>query len=193
MSVNLVRIGGGVAAIVGGVLGVLASLMAIVFLLPSALTQNPSQAPSSGIIILTGLLFILAWILVLGGLVGLYASQQAAVGVLGAVGFVIALAGTVLLVGVVCVQTFYIPVSGGSGVGRMVTLVAGIVVLVSSIGWFLFGLATFMARVYPRPAAILLMVGAVISAFIHLTGGEFIVVAAAIAWLGFFLFRGRGS
>lgn len=81
----------------------------------------------------------------------------------------------------------------GSGVGSAVTLVAGVVVLVGSVGWFLFGLATFMARIYPRSAAMLLMVGAAINRFIHVTSGEFIAMAAAVAWLGFFLFRGRGS
>lgn len=193
MSGKLVRVGGGLAAMVGGGLGVIASLMALVFLLPSALAQNPSEALSSGIIVLTGLLLILAWVLVLGGLVGLYASQKEAVGVLGMVGFVSALVGTVLLVVVVCIQTFYLPLSGATGISGVVVLVAGVVVLVLSVGWFLFGLATFMARIYPRPAAMLLMVGATISAFIHLTSGELIVMAAAIAWLGFFLFRGRNS
>jgi hypothetical protein len=193
MSANLVRVGGGLAAMVGGALGIIASMMALVFVLPQVLAQLPNGAPSSGIITLTGLLLILAWVLVLGGLVGLYASQREAVGVLGLIGFVIALVGTGLLVGVLCVQTFYIPARGVSGVGSVVSLFAAVVVLVTSIGWFLFGLATFKARIYPRPAATLLMVGAAISAFIHLTGGEFIVMSVAIAWLGFFLFRGRSS
>jgi hypothetical protein len=113
--------------------------------------------------------------------------------VLGVVGFVMALVGTVLLVGVLCIQTFYMPVSGVAGIGSVTRLVAGVVVLVASVGWFLFGLATFTARIYPRPAVMLLMVSAAINAFIHLTGGEFIVLAAAIAWVGFFLFRGRVS
>lgn len=39
----------------------------------------------------------------------------------------------------------------------------------------------------------ILMVGAAIQALIHLTGGELIVMAAAIAWLGFLLFQGRGN
>jgi hypothetical protein len=192
MSASLVRVGGGFAAMVGGVLGIIASLMALMFVLPRVLTQPPNGALSSGIVTLTGLLLVLAWVLVLGGLVGLYTSQQEAVGVLGVVGFVTALVGTVLLVGVLCVQLFYLPASGVSGTtGMVVGLVGAVVVLVASVGWFLFGLATFKARIYPRVAATLLMVGAAINAFVHLTGGEFIVMATAIACLGFFLFRGR--
>jgi hypothetical protein len=45
---------------VGGVLGMIASLMALVFLLPPVLTQIPSGIPSSDTITLTGLLLILA-------------------------------------------------------------------------------------------------------------------------------------
>jgi hypothetical protein len=152
------------------------------------LAQLPNGAPSSGIITLTGLLLILAWALVLGGLVGLYASQREAVGVLGVVGFVMALVGSILLVIVLCIQTFNIGVSGGA-----VMLAAVIAVLVASVGWFLFGLATYRARIYPRAAAILLMVGAVINLIIHFSAGESIVMEAAIVWLGFFLFRGRTS
>ncbi|MBV9454377.1 MAG: hypothetical protein JOZ19_09705 [Rubrobacter sp.] len=57
----------------------------------------------------------------------------------------------------------------------------------------MFALAMYRASIYPRVAAILLMVGAAINLVIHLSGGEFIVMAAAIAWLGYFLFRGRAG
>jgi hypothetical protein len=64
--------------------------------------------------------------------------------------------------------------------------------LLVSLGWLLFGVATFVARVYPRPAAVLLIIGALIS-FIPLSYTE-ILLAAAIAWLGFFtLFIGGGA
>jgi hypothetical protein len=188
MSANLVRVGGGLAAMLGGILGVIASLMALVFVLPRVLSQTPNGLASSSIITLTGVLLILAWVLVSVGLVGLYESQQEAVGVLGVVGFAIALVGSLLVVGVLCIQTFNIGVSGG-----LALLLAGIVVILSSVGWFLFALATYRASIYPRAAAILLMVGAAINLAIHLSGGEFIVMAAAIAWLGYFLFRGRAS
>ena len=200
MSAKLVRVGGGLAALTGGVIGVIASLIALVFLppralsvLPQPLPQNSTEMPSSGIITLTGLLLILAWVLVLGGLVGLYASRQEALGVLGVVGLAWALVGTVLFVGLLCLQTFYIPTSGVAHIGIVVRIVAGGVELVTSVGWFLFGVAVLRARIYPPPAAVLLMVGALINAFIYLTGGEFIVLAAVIAWLGFLLLRGRGK
>lgn len=200
MSANLVRIGGGLAAMAGGVLGVIASLLAIVFVLPEvieAMTDPTSGPPYSGIIILTGLLLILTWVLVLGGLVGLHASQRHLTGPLGVVGFWLALVGTVILVVVLCLQTFYIPgIPSDSGVTD-IAIVVGIVAVVTkillTIGFGLFGWATYRARLYPRAAAVLLVVGAIFNLLLSLQGGEFIVMAVAIAWLGFFLFRGRVS
>jgi len=54
------------------------------------------------------------------------------------------------------------------------------------LGWLLFGVATLRAGVYPRVAAIVLIIGAVISFLpIPATG---IVLNVAVAWLGFMLF-----
>ena len=59
------------------------------------------------------------------------------------------------------------------------------------LGWLLFGVATLRARLYPRVAAILLMVGALLI-LIPLPGTA-VVFAVAMAWLGFTLFTGRGA
>ena len=65
----------------------------------------------------------------------------------------------------------------------------GIVVRARRPGRLLFGVATLRARVYPRWAAILLIVGAVLLG-LPVPGLE-IVLAVAVAWLGFALFMGR--
>ena len=62
--------------------------------------------------------------------------------------------------------------------------------VLASLGWLLFGVATLRAGVYPRAAAILLIVGALIS-FVPLPLTE-VILAIAIAWLGLELFTGRG-
>ena len=62
--------------------------------------------------------------------------------------------------------------------------------VLAALGWLLFGVATLRARVYPRWAAILLIVGAVLLG-LPVPGLE-IVLAVAVAWLGFALFTGRG-
>ncbi len=57
------------------------------------------------------------------------------------------------------------------------------------VGWLLFGIATLRARIFPRAAAILLLIGAVIAVLpLPFT---VIVFAIAVAWLGFALFTGR--
>ena len=57
-----------------------------------------------------------------------------------------------------------------------------------AVGWLLFGIATLLARVYPRIPTILVMIGAVIAVLpLPFTG---IVLAIAVAWLGFDLFTG---
>ena len=61
--------------------------------------------------------------------------------------------------------------------------------VLASVGWILFGVVTLRAGVYPRAAAILLMVGAVISFVPLLTE---VILAVVIAWLGFELLTGRG-
>ena len=59
------------------------------------------------------------------------------------------------------------------------------------LGWLLFGVASFRARIYSRAAAILLMVGAVIAGLpIPLTE---IVLYVGVAWLGFVLLTERGE
>ena len=61
--------------------------------------------------------------------------------------------------------------------------------VLASLGWLLFGVATLRAGVYSRAAAILLILGAIIS-FVPLPLTE-VILAVAIAWLGFDLFTGR--
>jgi hypothetical protein len=57
------------------------------------------------------------------------------------------------------------------------------------VGWLLFGVATLLARDYPRIAAIVLIIGAVLTILpLPITG---VVHAVAVAWLGFALFTGR--
>jgi len=115
------------------------------------------------------------------GLVGLYARQSEATDVIGLIGFLFAFSGTVLaLAGNVWAN------------------------LLAYLGWALFGVSSWQARVYPPMAAILLTIGALITApfSILIAGGGSAILAyvgvgastvfnIAIAWLGFVLFTRR--
>ncbi|MDP8950462.1 MAG: hypothetical protein M3N00_09560, partial [Actinomycetota bacterium] len=57
--------------------------------------------------------------------------------------------------------------------------------VLAALGWLLFGVATLRAGVYPRWAAIVLIVGAVLLG-LPVPGLE-IVLAVAVSWLGFAL------
>jgi hypothetical protein len=75
--------------------------------------------------------------------------------------------------------------TGTLAVGFILTFALG------ALGWLLFGLVALRARVYPRAAAIALMVGAVISFLPILASG--IVLNAVVAWLGFTLLTGTSA
>ena len=128
---------------------------------------------------------------VLLGLCGLYVRQSEAAGVLGLIGFLVAFLGTVLIGGLGWAGAFIVPALAdvapefldvGPPPGFFLTLVT------FGVGWLLFGIATLLARVYPRTPPILLLIGAVIAVFpLPFT---VIVLAIAVAWLGFALFAG---
>ena len=140
------------------------------------------------------MLYLLGTMLLLLGLVGLYASQSKAAGALGLVGFLVAYLGTALVSGALWFELFITP-SLAAEAPELAEAELGLVGFILSfllviIGWVLFGVATLRARIYPRWAAVLLIVGAVVSFVpIPLSG---IVLSVAVAWLGFVLFTGRG-
>ncbi len=195
-SSNLVRVGGGSAAMVGGVLILISAILGSLALG----AESISEQASTGAYAFVTLLYLLAVVLVLGGLVGLYARQSEEAGLLGVVGFLVAFLGTALLVGASWNQAFITPALAETVAG-VVLLEQGLpgwanfgftlTFLLASLGWLIFGVATLLARVYSRPAAVLLIIGALVS-FIPLSYTE-VLLAGAIAWLGFDLLAGRGS
>ena len=159
---RLARVGGGLAAIVGGLLVVVAAIVGWLFID----FENFDVAAATGTYIFVALLFLLGAILVLGGLVGLYARQSEEAGSLGLVGFLVTFLGMALVVGASWESTFTEPAlaqlapellaqdpPGWVDFGFTLTYV------LASLGWLLFGVATLRAGVYPRAAAILLMGG----------------------------------
>jgi len=154
--------------------------------------------------LLTWSLFLFGGVLLLIGLVGLYVRQSEAAGIYGLLGFVAAFLGTALAVGAIWSQLFSVPdmevelsMANPAGVPRVADpFVGGLgfsmsFMVLFPFGWVLFGAATLRARVYPRAVAILLIVGAFLAFLpVPLSG---IVLDAAVAWLGFILFTGRGE
>ena len=179
----------GLAAVLSAVLSVVGDLLRLFVDVESS--ETATTTPYA----LVFLLYLLGAVLLLLGLVGLYASQSEAAGVLGLVGFLVAFLGTTLLVGALWFELFITPslATRAPGLAEAELGLAGfiLVFLLGVVGWLLFGVATLRAHTYPRWAAVLLMVGGVVAFVpIPLAG---IVFSVAIAWLGFVLFTGRNA
>ena len=193
-SANLIRLSGLAAALFGVTL-VLSSLLNLTLLGAESASEailSGSWAVGSGLSLLAGVLGLL-------GLVGLYAYQAEASGVLGLVGFLVAFLGMALLVGVSWTQAFAFPtlaleapaVLDAEEVAGPLTPAFSLSLTLASLGWVLFGVVMLRARVYPRLAVLALNAGAAIS-LVPLPGTP-VVLGAAVAWLGFTLFTGRGT
>ena len=185
-SSNLIR-WGGLAALVSAVVSIVGDILRL-------FVDVESAAAATGIsYALVFGLYLLGGVLLLLGLVGLYASQSEAAGVLGLVGFLVAFAGTALLVGALWFELFITPALATEApeLAEAELGLAGfiLVLLTGALGWVLFGAATLRARVYPRGVAGLLIIGGLVAfAPVPLAG---IVFSGAIAWMGFILFTGR--
>lgn len=138
--------------------------------------------------------------LLLVGLVGLYAGQAEAVGIVGLVGFLVLFVSVALAFGITWFEVFVLPdvaaaapewVDSPNGGWTLFGFELGRSLVVP--GWLLFGLATLRAGIYPRAAAITLLIGAVplpaLFGFVGLV--DDIIRRVAVAWLGFALFTGR--
>ncbi len=191
-SSNLIR-WSGLAAILAGVLLVVADLLNLAI----GFGDEPfSETATTGIYAFQSVVNLLGAVLLLIGLVGLYARQSEAAGLLGLAGFLVAFLGTALITGFLWAALFIVPalaVEVPAFLDEVEGLPPGLFValITFGVGWLLFGIATLRARAYPRIPAILLVIGAVIIVLpLPFTG---VVLAIAVAWLGFALFTGRGA
>lgn len=153
-----------------------------------------------------GAVRLLGGLLLVFGLVALYAYQVEASGRLGLLGFVLSMIGTVLLTAIAWLGAFvdpalasqapefYVAARGGE-IGGTVGTILGVGVLapilVQALGWTVFGIATYRARVFPRWLAVGLVVGALLLALP--VQGIPVVFQLAVASMGFFLFTGRAE
>lgn len=145
-----------------------------------------------------------AAILMLLGLVGLYARQVERTGWLGLVGFVLAFIGTVLVTGIfamVSTVIHLVAVHAPALFDQAVTPPTyGVIVLVLGyiLGYVLFGIATTRAGVLPRGSGLLLIIGSLMffvsesvplnASLSHLivTIGD-VIFGASFVWMGFAL------
>ncbi len=147
---------------------------------------------------MVGLIEIPITALVLLALPGLYLWQSAKAGLLGLVAFVLTFVGVALGMGHFYLMAFARSVltewpDAAKAVGNAASIVAPFELLTFVGGWVLFGIATYRAKVFPRPAAAMIIIGVVLVLTRPLlpvdgpVGGT--VIGAAIVWLSVTLFR----
>jgi hypothetical protein len=178
-SSSLIRLGGGLASIVSGVLLVVGHLL------------NLGGDPEFGTVLGESSVLV-AHVALVFALVALYAAQAERSGLLGSTGMVLSVVGTTLVSGVVLVE-----IAGASG-AEVDAVLGG---LAFFVGLILFGIATMRAGVLPRWAGLLLIAGDVIFAAGGFSGSAAPVVevlgaavtCAAFVRLGPALLSGSGA
>ena len=177
-SSNLIR-GGGIAALIGGVLYVLMGIM--------SLFASQEEVFDSFIDYLIEVLFVLALVGTLVAIVGLHVLQKERYGRLGAAGFLTAFVGYVLLL--VAATT----ILTGREALDIIFLLGSLVALV---GLTLLGAMTLRARVLPKWCGVLLIVGLPLTVFLDIvTGGGAGGILLGVVWalVGYALLATRGG
>jgi hypothetical protein len=185
---------GGLAAMLGGF--AIAAYNLTEFL---AFSGRPfsqlAQSPGWMLFQMAGLVGLTVVVL---GLMGLYTVQAARAGWFGLAAFVLALIGTLQYYGVSWMSAFLVPSVARAAPAVIdqpdAALSLGVIstILISTAGWILFAAATLRARVFPRWAAIAMLVAVAISLVTEFTKVSLpigtVVLGTAIAAMGYFLF-----
>ncbi len=183
----------GLGLLIGSVFSITGTLVRTFQLNPLSVFYTPAE-----------LLTLFAALLALLSLPGIYLRQANRAGVIGLIGFVLLYAATVILgassslVSAILVPFLaqHAPTLGQPPAMFFVFIIA---VLASTVGQILFGIATLRAHIFPRGAAILLLVGTAVnfaSGFVPIPSLGLVGEAAfllSFAWLGLFLVTERAA
>ncbi|MEJ2600341.1 MAG: hypothetical protein P8Z00_18545 [Anaerolineales bacterium] len=200
-SSNLIR-WSGLATLVSGVLWAVLSLA--FFMLISGQPESVTAVTSAWKIVVS--LELVAGVLTLMALMGLYARLANETGTLGLIAFAAALSGTAMMLGFSWTNTFAVPalaveapkfLDAAQTVPPLMLMIGyGLTFSLFALGWFLFGLAALLSDVLPRGASILLMAGAVLATLLffalQLPLG-FVVFGVALIWLGHAVWGNTGE
>jgi hypothetical protein len=188
----------GLAALVGGVLLLVSSILEFVLFGNQA---DVEVVTTSAWILVQGA-YLVAAIFMSLGLVGLYLCQAKEAGATGLAIFILAFSGDLFMAGATWGEAFFGPwlaaaapeLLSGDPAG---VFTAGLILsyLLFALGWVLIGLISLRSEQLPHSAALLLIVGAVLFAlggFLDLPFAA-VLLGAAIAWMGFALWSGSGE
>ncbi len=182
----------GLSAILAGTIFIVSDLLDLAADSDGFGPKNLGEEASSAVSAIQSGLTLLAGLLLLVGLAGLYFRQSEDGDLLGVVGFLVAFYGTVMAVGVFWADAFVAPSLAREELRFLdaappTALAAGFTLSYGSValGWLLFGASTLRTGLYPRLASMLLMIGAALTWLpLPLSGVPFSI---AVAWMGYAL------
>jgi hypothetical protein len=181
----------GLAAVIAAGLILVHQVSQIVF----AMTMSQSMAVATHS--LRNGLALFAMYALLIALNGLYARQATAAGATGLVGYLVAALGTLLIAGDWWYEAFVAPLIAAQAPELLRTAPSGSILVGSALtfgsfalGWVIFGIASYRARVFPRGAAILMVLGGIVG-ILALSPPFQIPLALAVGWMGWSLLDRR--
>jgi hypothetical protein len=187
----------GLALVLAATMFIIAEIISFFIFAQQGGGYDLKQIARSSIFYYQSLLTLLAGALLLGGMVGLYVKQSEAAGRLGLVGFLLAFFATVFVEGDFYSNTFITPLVAQENPALLTEgPLAGIFqvwlpfdFVLLALGWLVLAASTVRARVYPRAASWILLIGAVVALLpIPLANLPF---EATLGWLGFVLLKTR--
>ena len=191
---NLIR-WGGLAALSAGFISIVLEIVFVATLRQQAFSVAALTSTWS---VLYAIRLIMLMLLMLG-LIALFARQSEKMHTFGVAAFVIATIGTMLIFGFAWVLLFTFPVMAADvpafldamatqpGIGLVLTL------FLATIGWFLFGLASLRAKVLPTTFTWLVMAGAFLALVLNIMQLPFswVIFDVGMIWMGWWLWSER--
>jgi len=183
----------GPLALAAGVLIVVAQLVMLPFDPDDHVATSTDPVFQTG-----GVIYLIGFCVLMLALIGAYGwGLHKAPGRHGVIAFVTAIVGTMLLGGDLWFETFAVPWLADEAPASLDTdpttfLAIGAIssYLSFAVGWLLFGIASFRARVFPTAICVAIAIGGVIG-FRALLSPTGIPLGLAVAWLGVWMVRAR--
>jgi hypothetical protein len=184
----------------GGLSALIASILSIAIEIVSMVTLRNQAYSTAALTTEWSLLYtlrLIAMMLLMLGLVALFARQSQKMRAFGVVAFVIASIGTMLIFGFAWALLFVFPGMAKSvpafldemakepDIGVVITL------FLVTVGWFLFGFASLRAKILPAGSAWMVMVGAFLALVLNTMQLPFswVIFDFGVIWMGWWLWK----
>ena len=188
----------------GGLSALVASVISILIEIALMITIRNQAYSTAALTNEWSLLYtfrLIAVMLLMLGLVALFARQSQKMHAFGVIAFVIASIGTMLIFGFAWALLFVFPGMAAAvpvfldtmatepGMGIAITL------FLVTVGWFLFGLASLRAKILPAGSAWVVMAGAFLALVLNMMQIPFswVIFDIGVIWMGWWLWSERAQ